>query len=67
MLRTFMIASISGIFSLFPLLFTPAGEASPSDKSFQTLISDAETLVKLVYSLLWIYMTFYSLSRRIYQ
>lgn len=24
--RTFMLASISGIFSLFPLLFTPAGQ-----------------------------------------
>ncbi|EIN10737.1 glycosyltransferase family 57 protein [Punctularia strigosozonata HHB-11173 SS5] len=50
MLRTFMIASISGVYSLFPLLFTPA-----------------ETLVKVVYSVLWTYMTFYPLSRRLYQ
>ncbi|KAI5119891.1 hypothetical protein M0805_003695 [Coniferiporia weirii] len=48
--RTFVIASVSGIYSLFPLLFTPA-----------------ETLVKILYSILWMYFTFRPLVRRVYE
>ncbi|KAH8118583.1 glycosyltransferase family 57 protein [Phellopilus nigrolimitatus] len=48
--RTFVIASVSGIYSLFPLLFTPA-----------------ETPVKIIYSLLWMYLTFQPLVRRVYE
>ncbi|KZT12805.1 glycosyltransferase family 57 protein [Laetiporus sulphureus 93-53] len=48
--RTFMLASVAGIFSLFPLLFTPA-----------------ETLVKVVYSVLWAIMVFVPLHRRVYE
>ncbi|TCD67679.1 glycosyl transferase [Steccherinum ochraceum] len=48
--RTFMIASVSGIFSLFPLLFTPA-----------------ETLVKIVYSVIWGLFVLSPLNRRTYE
>ncbi|PCH41268.1 glycosyltransferase family 57 protein [Wolfiporia cocos MD-104 SS10] len=48
--RTFMIASVAGIFSLFPLLFTPA-----------------ETLVKVVYSVIWAIFVFAPLHRRVYE
>ncbi|TDL29721.1 glycosyltransferase family 57 protein [Rickenella mellea] len=48
--RTFLIASVAGIFSLFPLLFTPA-----------------ETLVKLVYSCLWIILVIVPLNKRVYE
>ncbi|CAL1701392.1 unnamed protein product [Somion occarium] len=48
--RTFMIASVAGIFSLFPLLFTPA-----------------ETLVKIVYSILWALLVFEPLQRKVYE
>ncbi|KAL6309706.1 glucosyltransferase [Sparassis latifolia] len=48
--RTFMIASVAGIFSLFPLLFTPA-----------------ETLVKIIYSVLWAIIVFTPLYRRVYE
>jgi len=48
--RTFVIASVAGIYSLFPLLFTPA-----------------ETPVKVVYSVLWMYFTFQPLVRRLYE
>ncbi|KZT43050.1 glycosyltransferase family 57 protein [Sistotremastrum suecicum HHB10207 ss-3] len=48
--RTFVIASVSGIFGLFPLLFTPQ-----------------ETIIKLVYSGIWMVMTFEPLGRRIYE
>ncbi|KAF9247195.1 glycosyltransferase family 57 protein [Melanogaster broomeanus] len=48
--KTYMIASIAGIFSLFPLLFTPA-----------------ETLLKIVYSLIWGVMVLRPLHKQVYQ
>ncbi|KAF9534800.1 glucosyltransferase [Crepidotus variabilis] len=48
--RTFILASIAGIFSLFPLIFTPA-----------------ESIVKVVYSLVWIAAVYFPLSRRVYE
>lgn len=47
--KTFVIASIAGIFSLFPLIFTPA-----------------ETLVKVVYSLIWGGTLLYPLHKQLY-
>ncbi|OCB91546.1 glycosyltransferase family 57 protein [Sanghuangporus baumii] len=48
--RTFILASVAGIYSLFPLLFTPA-----------------ETLVKILYSTIWMYLVFRPLHRRVYE
>ncbi|KAI0660881.1 glycosyltransferase family 57 protein [Cubamyces menziesii] len=48
--RTFMIASVAGIYSLFPLLFTPA-----------------ETLVKIIYSVLWTIFVLKPIHRQVYQ
>ncbi|OBZ76913.1 Dolichyl pyrophosphate Glc1Man9GlcNAc2 alpha-1,3-glucosyltransferase [Grifola frondosa] len=48
--RTFLLASVAGIFSLFPLLFTPA-----------------ETLVKIIYSVLWAVFVFAPLHRQVYE
>ncbi|PVG03503.1 ALG6, ALG8 glycosyltransferase [Serendipita vermifera] len=48
--RVFSIASVSGIFSLFPLLFTPA-----------------ETLIKVVYSLVWCIFVLPPLSKQLYE
>ncbi|KAI0375747.1 glycosyltransferase family 57 protein [Pilatotrama ljubarskyi] len=48
--RTFMIASIAGIYSLFPLLFTPA-----------------ESLIKVIYSLLWAVFVLRPIHRQVYQ
>ncbi|KAL1944253.1 hypothetical protein VTO73DRAFT_3438 [Trametes versicolor] len=48
--HTFMIASIAGIYSLFPLLFTPA-----------------ETLVKIIYSVLWAVFILRPIHRQVYQ
>ncbi|OCH90715.1 glucosyltransferase [Obba rivulosa] len=48
--RTFMIASIAGIYSLFPLLFTPA-----------------ESLIEVVYSILWTILVFGPLHKRVYE
>ncbi|GLB33692.1 putative ALG6 ALG8 glucosyltransferase family protein [Lyophyllum shimeji] len=48
--RTFVIISTAGIFSLFPLIFTPG-----------------ESIVKVVYSLLWILIVHALLSRRVYE
>ncbi|TFK43647.1 glucosyltransferase [Crucibulum laeve] len=48
--RTFIIASVAGIFSLFPLIFTPG-----------------ESLVKVIYSTLWITFIYVPLSRRVYE
>ncbi|KAF7332138.1 Alpha-1,3-glucosyltransferase [Mycena kentingensis (nom. inval.)] len=48
--RTFILASVAGIFSLFPLIFT-AGES----------------MIKVVYSVLWIIFVYVPLTRRVYE
>ncbi|KAG2146718.1 glycosyltransferase family 57 protein [Suillus clintonianus] len=48
--KTFVIASVAGIFSLFPLIFTPA-----------------ETLLKIIYSLIWGAMILYPLHKQLYE
>ncbi|KAG1806920.1 glycosyltransferase family 57 protein [Suillus plorans] len=48
--KTFVIASVAGIFSLFPLIFTPA-----------------ETLLKIVYSVIWGAMILYPLHKQLYE
>ncbi|PFH51415.1 glycosyltransferase family 57 protein [Amanita thiersii Skay4041] len=48
--RTFIIVSVSGVFSLFPLLFTPG-----------------ESIIKVVYSALWIMFVYVSLRKRVYE
>ncbi|KAJ7047479.1 glucosyltransferase [Mycena alexandri] len=48
--RTFIIASVAGIFSLFPLIFTPG-----------------ESIVKVLYSVLWVVFVYVPLTRRVYE
>ncbi|KAJ7068165.1 glycosyltransferase family 57 protein [Mycena amicta] len=48
--RTFILASVAGIFSLFPLIFTPG-----------------ESMVKVLYSVLWIIFIYVPLTRRVYE
>ncbi|KAF7301365.1 Alpha-1,3-glucosyltransferase [Mycena indigotica] len=48
--RTFILASVAGVFSLFPLIFTPG-----------------ESMVKVVYSVLWIIFVYVPLTRRVYE
>ncbi|KAF9646765.1 glucosyltransferase [Thelephora ganbajun] len=48
--RTYLIASVAGIYSLFPLLFTPA-----------------ESLIKLIYSLVWAIIVLLPMQRRVYE
>lgn len=63
-----MIASISGIFSLFPLLFTPSGEPFWFlVELYQWSYSGTETLVKTVYSLIWGVMVLYPLHKQVYE
>ncbi|KAK2466126.1 hypothetical protein APHAL10511_001768 [Amanita phalloides] len=48
--RTFIIASVAGVVSLFPLLFTPA-----------------ESIIKVVYSTIWIIFVYIPLRKRVYE
>ncbi|KAJ7276314.1 glucosyltransferase [Mycena haematopus] len=48
--RTFILASVAGVFSLFPLIFTPG-----------------ESMVKVLYSALWILFVYLPLTRRVYE
>jgi alpha-1,3-glucosyltransferase len=64
--RTFTIASIAGIYSLFPLLFTPAGESRFYCRIF-LLTSVTETPIKLIYPLLWAALVILPLSKRVYE
>jgi hypothetical protein len=67
--RTFLLASCAGVFSLFPLLFTPAGRPffCATATCFKlTRISCAETFVKIVYSAIWAFFVFNPLNRQVY-
>ncbi|KAF4574861.1 glycosyl transferase [Pleurotus pulmonarius] len=48
--RTYILASVAGIFSLFPLIFTPA-----------------ESVVKVIYSVIWLAFIYKSLSHQVYE
>ncbi|KAJ6515980.1 glycosyltransferase family 57 protein [Mycena sanguinolenta] len=48
--RTFILASVAGVFSLFPLIFTPG-----------------ESIVKVLYSVLWILFVYLPLTRCVYE
>jgi len=48
--RTFVLASVAGVFSLFPLIFTPS-----------------ESVIKVIYSIIWIAVVYVSLNRRVYE
>ena len=64
--RTFVIASVAGIYSLFPLLFTPAGESHSYSRLF-LFTSVTETPIPLIYSLLWAALVVRPLSKRVYE
>lgn len=68
-LRTFIIASTAGIYSLFPLLIKPAGE-SPF-KPLARLEADfsllTETPIKLLTSIIWAAVVFPSLRKVVYR
>lgn len=65
--RTFVIASVAGIFSLFPLLFTPAGKVLLTNISGLLMIRSTETLVKVVYSIIWAVSVFTPLQKKVYE
>jgi hypothetical protein len=78
--RTFVLASVAGIFSLFPLLFTPLGASfhstplSLSRSSEGLLIIPAsvaltlvETPIKIGYSVLWCAFAFPAIARGVYR
>ncbi|KAJ7283761.1 glucosyltransferase [Mycena rebaudengoi] len=48
--RTFIIVSVAGVFSLFPLIFTPG-----------------ESIIKVLYSALWVLFVYVPLTRRVYE
>jgi len=48
--RTFVLASVAGVFSLFPLIFTPS-----------------ESVIKVIYSVIWIAAVYVPLNRRVYE
>lgn len=64
--KTYMIASIPGIFSLFPLLFTPNGEIFRLGGT-NDLNSGTETLIKAVYSIIWGVMIIRPLHKQVYE
>lgn len=64
--RTFTIASVAGIFSLFPLLFTPAGKISHSRMHRLVNVMTSESIIQVIYSLLWCFFVLKPLNRRVY-
>jgi alpha-1,3-glucosyltransferase len=67
--RTFVIASVAGIYSLFPLLFTPAGRIKSYLHRNEPVLTRllAESLIKVVYSALWAFFVFQPLTKIIYR
>lgn len=64
-----MIATISGVFSLFPLLFTPTGNASSSlfDEEVVDLTRKIESVIEVIYSIAWFALLYIPLSKRVYE
>lgn len=65
--RTYLIASAAGIYSLFPLLFTPAGRYDSFAIVGDELTSILESLIKLIYSLVWGILILVPIQRRVYE
>ena len=69
--RTYLIASVAGIYSLFPLLFTPAGQShsfpSGAGDELMASILSLESLIKLIYSIAWGVMILLPIQRRVYE
>ena len=70
-LQTFIIASVAGIASLFPLIFTPIGTILAKSYSVTTthnlVLLHVESIFKVGYSTLWCAAVFSLLSKRVYQ
>lgn len=64
--RVFTLASVAGIFSLFPLLFTPAGRVI-NVYGQSALTPSIETIIKVVYSLLWSLVVLLPMSKLLYE
>lgn len=62
-----MLATVAGIFSLFPLLFTPAGNHAYAFHLYAAQFEPIETLIKVLYSVLWAIFIFTPLHRRVYE
>jgi alpha-1,3-glucosyltransferase len=69
--RTYLIANVAGIFSLFPLLFTFEGKNLDAILRWKLgvwlMIPFAESLIKIIYSITWLIFVYYQLSKRVYQ
>lgn len=65
--RTFTIASVAGVVSLYPLLFTPAGKLFRLGRNSHWFLIMVESIVKVIYSTVWIAYVYISLSKRVYE
>ena len=67
--RIFVLASVAGVFSLFPLIFTPLGVLNtfPSQLDSHTIVVYIESAIKVIYSILWIAVVYVPLNRRVYE
>ena len=68
--RTFVLASVAGVFSLFPLIFTPSGVCwilFPLVKFSQLFFVYIESVIKVIYSIIWIAAVYIPLNRRVYE
>jgi alpha-1,3-glucosyltransferase len=65
--RTFILASVAGVFSLFPLIFTPGGMQFVFQA--RNILNDicSESIVKVLYSVLWVLFVYLPLTRRVYE
>jgi alpha-1,3-glucosyltransferase len=65
--RTFILASVAGVFSLFPLIFTPGGMQFVFRA--RNVLNDicSESIVKVLYSVLWVLFIYLPLTRRVYE
>ena len=69
--RTFVLASVAGVFSLFPLIFTPSGVSwipfPPWVRFSHNCCLYIESVVKVIYSIIWIAAVYVPLNRRVYE
>jgi alpha-1,3-glucosyltransferase len=68
--RTFVLASVAGVFSLFPLIFTPSGVCRilfPLIRFSHNCCLYIESVIKVIYSIIWIAVIYVPLNRRVYE
>ena len=60
---------MAGIFGLFPLIFTPGGKDHRMERRYWLTLNGvaSESIIKVLYSVLWLILVYVPLHRQVYE